>query len=165
MVPPASAEYRDMGNPLAPCGRYLRREPMRMRRSLDLHRMPKAERQRGVQEELHGVGLAGLEDRYPHQFSGGQQRLAIVRSLAVRPRALLMDEPFSDLDAGTRQQVRDEVLRILRARGMSALIATHDHGDAYHMADRIAEMGQGRIIRSGTAADFKHHWAGQHFEP
>ncbi|WKZ66884.1 MAG: ABC transporter ATP-binding protein [Flavobacteriales bacterium] len=117
-------------------------------------------------EELRNVGLDGLEDRYPHQLSGGQQqRVAIARSQAVRPQVLLMDEPISDLDAHTRQQVRDEVLRILRAHSTAANIVTHDRGDAHHMADRIAEMDQGPIVRNGSAADFKDNRAVQPFEP
>lgn len=117
-------------------------------------------------EELRNVGLDGLEDRYPHQLSGGQQqRVAIARSQAVRPQVLLMDEPISDLDAPTRQQVRDEVLRILRAHSTAAIIVTHDRGDAHHMADRIAEMDQGPIVRNGSAADFKDNRAVQPFEP
>ena len=117
-------------------------------------------------EELRNVGLDGLEDRYPHQLSGGQQqRVAIARSQAVRPQVLLMDEPISDLDAPTRQQVRDEVLRILHAHSTAAIIVTHDRGDAHHMADRIAEMDQGPIVRNGSAADFKDNRAVQPFEP
>ncbi|MBK7941890.1 MAG: ABC transporter ATP-binding protein [Flavobacteriales bacterium] len=127
---------------------------------------PRAERERRVREELAAVGLEGLDDRYPHQLSGGQQqRVAIARSLVRRPALMLMDEPFSDLDPATRAAVRQEVLRILRAHGTGAVVVTHDREDAFHLADRIAEMDQGRIVRIGPAADFRAAWSAQPFAP
>jgi iron(III) transport system ATP-binding protein len=127
---------------------------------------PRAERERRVREELAAVGLEGLGDRYPHQLSGGQQqRVAIARSLVRRPALMLMDEPFSDLDPATRAAVRQEVLRILRAHGTGAVVVTHDREDAFHLADRIAEMDQGRIVRIGPAADFRAAWSAQPFAP
>ncbi|HEY0976895.1 MAG TPA: hypothetical protein VGE21_05450, partial [Flavobacteriales bacterium] len=87
----------------------------------------------------------------------------IARSLVRRPRLMLMDEPFSDLDHATRAQVRHEVLRILRAHGTPAIIVTHDREDAFHIADRIAEMDQGRITRTGTADLFRERWTAQPF--
>lgn len=120
-----------------------------------LFRLPKAERMERVADELASVGLTGLGERYPHQLSGGQQqRVAIARSLVMRPRLLLMDEPFSDLDRHTRQLVRTEVLQILRAHGTGAIVVTHDREDAYHLADRIAELDQGRFIRIARAVEF-----------
>lgn len=129
-----------------------------------LAHLPKAERKRLVTEELAVVGLEGLEHRYPHQLSGGQQqRVAIARSLVRRPALMLMDEPFSDLDHRTRIQVRTEVLRILRAHGTAAIIVTHDREDAFHVADRIAEMDDGRIVRTGTPAFFREEWTRETF--
>ncbi|MBP6390443.1 MAG: ABC transporter ATP-binding protein [Flavobacteriales bacterium] len=125
-----------------------------------LYRVPKAERIKRVADEVASVGLNGLGDRYPHQLSGGQQqRVAIARSLVLRPRLLLMDEPFSDLDRRTRQQVRTEVLQILRAHGTGAIVVTHDREDAYHLADRIAELDQGRFVRIAPAEDLRKEWA------
>ena len=122
-----------------------------------LHKLKKDARQRRISEELRSVDLEGLEDRYPHQLSGGQQqRVAIARSLVMRPQVLLMDEPFSDLDSSTRTQVRGEVLRILRAHGTSAIIVTHDREDALHMADRIAVMQDGAIVRCVAPNEFQH---------
>jgi iron(III) transport system ATP-binding protein len=124
-----------------------------------LSHLPRSERALRVAEELSSVGLEGLGERYPHQLSGGQQqRVAIARSLVRRPALMLMDEPFSDLDHRTRAQVRSEVLRILRAHRTAAIIVTHDREDAYHVAERIAEMDEGRIVRSGTAEVFKEEW-------
>jgi iron(III) transport system ATP-binding protein len=100
-----------------------------------------------VEELLRMAHLEGLGERYPHQLSGGQQqRVALLRSLAPRPRVLLLDEPFSNLDAGLRVQMRDEVAAILRAEGMTALLVTHDRADAMAIADRVAVMEAGEIV-------------------
>ncbi|MBL0034376.1 MAG: ATP-binding cassette domain-containing protein [Flavobacteriales bacterium] len=131
-----------------------------------LHKLPKAERADLVAKELKAVDLEGLGDRYPHQLSGGQQqRVAIARSLVRRPQLMLMDEPFSDLDPTTRKNVRAEVLRILRAHGTTAIIVTHDREDAFHVADRIAAMDQGRIVRIAEAAVLRSEWSAQPFTP
>lgn len=131
-----------------------------------LSKLTKAERERRVTEELRSVGLDGLGERYPHQLSGGQQqRVAVARSLIMRPKLLLMDEPFSDLDAATRSEVRAEVLRIIRAHGVTAIIVSHDREDAFHLADRIAEMEAGRIVRIGPAEDFRRVWAAHPYAP
>jgi iron(III) transport system ATP-binding protein len=122
-----------------------------------LAHLPKAERAQRVAEELSLVGLEGLGDRYPHQLSGGQQqRVAIARSLAKRPALLLLDEPFSDLDQQTRQQVRQEVMRILRAHGTTAIVVTHDREDALQIGDRIGEMENGRVVRLGPPSAYPH---------
>ncbi len=127
-----------------------------------LAHLPKAERQHRIAEELASVGLEDLGARYPHQLSGGQQqRVAIARSLVRRPTLMLMDEPFSDLDHRTRSQVRTEVLRILRSHGTTAIIVSHDREDAYHVADRIAEMDEGRVVRIDTAEVFRNAWKSQ----
>ncbi len=125
-----------------------------------LHRLPKSERRERVEDELKAVGLAGLGHRFPHQLSGGQQqRVAIARAMVLRPKVLLMDEPFSDLDAHTRRQVRGEVVRILREHGAAAIIVTHDRADALYMGDRIAEMDEGSIVRIATALVMREEWA------
>jgi len=129
-----------------------------------LHALSAGERKQRVADELSMVGLEGLGARYPHELSGGQQqRVAIARSLVRRPKLMLMDEPFSDLDPRTRAAVRTEVLRILRTHGTSAIIVTHDREDAFHVADRIAEMDQGRIVRSAPAATFRQEWTDRPF--
>jgi iron(III) transport system ATP-binding protein len=129
-----------------------------------LNKLPTAERKQRVVDELCSVGLQDLADRYPHELSGGQQqRVAIARSLVRRPRLMLMDEPFSDLDPKTRGEVRSEVLRILREHRTAAILVTHDREDAFHVADRIAEMDEGRIVRNAPAADFRAEWTQQPF--
>ncbi|MCL4243509.1 MAG: ABC transporter ATP-binding protein, partial [Dehalococcoidia bacterium] len=99
-------------------------------------------------EELIRTGqLEGLAGRYPHQLSGGQQqRVALLRSLAPRPRVLLLDEPFSNLDAGLRVAMREDVAAILRDESMTAVLVTHDRADAMAIADRIAVMEAGKVI-------------------
>ncbi len=106
-------------------------------------------------EELIRTGqLEGLAGRYPHQLSGGQQqRVALLRSLAPRPRVLLLDEPFSNLDAGLRVAMREEVASILRAESMTAVLVTHDRADAMAIADRIAVMEAGKVIEFATPRD------------
>ncbi|MCB0790488.1 MAG: ABC transporter ATP-binding protein [Flavobacteriales bacterium] len=124
-----------------------------------LAHLKRAEREAMVEQELESVDLSGLKDRYPHQLSGGQQqRVAIARALARRPRLLLMDEPFSDLDAHTRSAVRAEVQRILRAHGTAAIIVSHDREDALHLGDRIALMDDGRIISEDAADALRRSW-------
>ena len=128
--------------------------------SFGLNRVPGPERAQRVRDELRSVGLEGFADRYPHELSGGQQqRVAIARSLVRRPKLMLMDEPFSDLDPKTRSEVRTEVMRILRAHRTAAIIVTHDREDAFHVADRIAEMDHGRIVRVAPASEFRSEWA------
>jgi iron(III) transport system ATP-binding protein len=130
-----------------------------------LHDAPLRERSVRVEEELKAVGLEAFAGRYPHELSGGQQqRVAIARSMVRRPRLMLMDEPFSDLDNRTRTNVRNEVLRILREHNTAAIIVTHDREDAFHVADRIAEMDHGRIARIAPAAEFREAWSAHPFQ-
>ncbi|MFC6591547.1 ABC transporter ATP-binding protein [Deinococcus lacus] len=94
------------------------------------------------------VGLTVFESRMPHQLSGGQQqRVALARALAARPRLLLLDEPFSNLDAVLRQSTRAEVRSILRQAGMTALLVTHDQEEALAFSDRLVLMRGGRSSR------------------
>lgn len=106
---------------------------------------------RRVQEVLELVGLADYAHRYPHELSGGQQqRLALARALAPRPASLLLDEPFSNLDAALRAQMRHEVRSILKHEGVTAIFVTHDQKDAFAICDRIAVMRAGRVEQVGT---------------
>lgn len=103
-------------------------------------------------ERLAEVGLADRADSYPGTLSGGEaQRVALARALAPRPRVLLLDEPFSNLDAGTRERVRADTLAVLRQGGISAILVTHDAAEAVEFADRIALMREGRLIQCDTA--------------
>jgi iron(III) transport system ATP-binding protein len=113
----------------------------------------KREDRRGkrVAELLEMVGLAGLAQRYPHQLSGGQQqRVALARGLAINPALVLLDEPFSSLDATLRASVRHDVLRILRDAGTTAILVTHDQDEALSLADRVAIIRDGHISQFDT---------------
>jgi iron(III) transport system ATP-binding protein len=104
-----------------------------------------------VGELLEMVGLGSLADRYPHQLSGGeQQRVALARALARRPEVLLLDEPFSSLDASLRTRVREEVHALLRAQGVTTVLVTHDQEEALSLADTVAVLRDGTIVQGGT---------------
>lgn len=116
-----------------------------------LRGMPRAARLARADEVIQMAGLGGLENRMPHALSGGQQqRVALARAIAPRPRLLLLDEPFSNLDALLRQETREKVKELLRAEGMTAVLVTHDQEEALSFADRIAVMQNGRIEQIGT---------------
>jgi iron(III) transport system ATP-binding protein len=101
-----------------------------------------------VQEVLELVGLTGLGKRMPHELSGGQQqRVALARALAPRPDVVLLDEPFSNLDAGLRVRLRQEVRDILKHAGTTAIFVTHDQEEALSLADRVAVMQGGKILQ------------------
>ncbi|WP_248242069.1 ABC transporter ATP-binding protein [Microbacterium kunmingense] len=114
-------------------------------------RLRHAHRDPRVRDLVEVVGLGDLLRRRPHELSGGQrQRVAVARALAHEPRLVLMDEPFSALDAGLRQQVRDDVTQILRDRGVGVALITHDQEEALSLGDRVAVMRDGRIVQHGT---------------
>ena len=122
-----------------------------------LRREGKPAADRTVEETLGLVGLGGLEDRYPHELSGGQQqRVAIARALAPKPIVLLLDEPFSNLDPDMRGQMREEVQEILRRTGTTAVVVTHDHDEAFAMADRIAVLNSGRLEQFDNPESIYH---------
>ncbi|MFO8233621.1 MAG: ABC transporter ATP-binding protein [Longimonas sp.] len=104
-----------------------------------------------ARKALQMVGLQGYADRTPHHLSGGQQqRVALARALAPKPELLLLDEPFSNLDALLRQTTRQEVRTLLKDNGLSAVLVTHDQEEALSFADRVAVMRRGRIEQVGT---------------
>jgi iron(III) transport system ATP-binding protein len=109
---------------------------------------------RQVSELIDTVGLTGLERRYPHQLSGGQQqRVALARALAIEPEVVLLDEPFSALDAAMRASVRREVAEVLRRRGTTTVLVTHDQDEALSMADRVAVLRGGRVVAEARPED------------
>jgi putative spermidine/putrescine transport system ATP-binding protein len=109
------------------------------------------ERRERAAAMLELVGLTGLSDRLPAQLSGGQQqRVALARALVFRPRALLLDEPLSALDAATRAAMRDEIRRIQRSQNIATLLITHDQDEALSLADRIVLLNEGRLVQSGS---------------
>lgn len=104
-----------------------------------------------VGEVLELVGLSGTEKRLPHELSGGQQqRVALARALAPRPAVILLDEPFSNLDASLRQRVRRELKEILAEARATALFVTHDQEEALSLSDLVAVMREGRIVQVAT---------------
>ncbi|BDM63486.1 ABC transporter [Shewanella sp. NFH-SH190041] len=112
----------------------------------------KAERQRLLDEMLALVKLTGLADRYPHELSGGQQqRVAIARALAYQPKLLLLDEPFSNIDAQVRTELIQELREILIRRGITAVFVTHSKDEAFVFADKLALFKDGRIVQQGSA--------------
>lgn len=109
------------------------------------------QRQDRVREMLKLVGMSGMGERYPHQLSGGQQqRVALARALASDPSVVLLDEPFSNLDAARRAQVREEVRQILHAAGATGIFVTHDQEEAMSIADTIAVMQAGQLLQIGA---------------
>jgi iron(III) transport system ATP-binding protein len=104
-----------------------------------------------VGECLELVGLADRAGAFPHELSGGErQRIALARALAADPEVVLLDEPFSALDAGLRERLREEVAAILRAAGTSTLLVTHDQSEALSLADTVAVLRAGRLEQVGT---------------
>jgi iron(III) transport system ATP-binding protein len=117
-----------------------------------LHRLPRGQGRGRVEEMLELVGLAHLSKRYPHELSGGQQqRVALARTLAPAPALVLLDEPFSNLDAAMRVQMRQEVRQLLRQTNTAAILVTHDQEEAMVTADRLAVMERGRLVQIGRA--------------
>lgn len=113
-----------------------RRDPVRVREVMELASLD-----------------AELAGRYPHQLSGGQQqRVALARALAPRPAVVLLDEPFSALDTGLREQTRQAVIDALEASGVTTVLVTHDHDEALSFGGQIAVIAAGRLVQSGAPA-------------
>lgn len=119
---------------------------------LRMQRLARDEVRERVVEALTLVELEGFAARYPHQLSGGQcQRVALARSLIVRPRLLLLDEPLSALDARIRRHLREQIRAIQQELGLTTVFVTHDQEEALTLSDRIVLMREGRIVQSGDA--------------
>jgi iron(III) transport system ATP-binding protein len=122
-----------------------------------LNQQSKAEQTARTQHLLTVVGLQGLAARYPHELSGGQQqRVALARALAPKPSLLLLDEPFSSLDANLRRQLALDIRLILKAEGVTALMVTHDQHEAFAFADWVGVMNQGRMEQWATPYTLYH---------
>ena len=123
-----------------------------------LERKSRSERRARVAQVLDLVGLTDFAERYPHELSGGQQqRVAVARALAPAPTLILLDEPFSNLDADLRAQMRDEVEKILRATGTTAIFVTHDQEEAFTIADQVGVLDQGRLEQVGAPEVIYHN--------
>nr|WP_321238532.1 ABC transporter ATP-binding protein [uncultured Tolumonas sp.] len=119
----------------------------------------KIECRRRVSELLEQVELnPTMASRWPHELSGGQQqRVSLARALAQQPRLMLLDEPFSALDAGLRVALRKTVARILAAAGITTILVTHDQAEALSFADQLAVMRGGRLVQAGPPTELYYH--------
>ena len=123
-----------------------------------MRRTAKPQIAREVQEMLERVRLAPYRDRYPRELSGGQQqRVALARALIIKPKVLLLDEPFSSLDAKLRKQLRMEFLEIHRAFGITSVFVTHDLEEAFALSDKVAVMNAGVLEQVGAPAQIFAH--------
>jgi iron(III) transport system ATP-binding protein len=123
-----------------------------------LHALPRGERRDRVRAVLDLVGLLDFAPRYPHELSGGQQqRVAVARALAPAPALILLDEPFSNLDADLRSQMRDEVEKVLRGTGTTAVFVTHDQEEAFTIADVVGVLNAGRLEQLAPPETIYHH--------
>ncbi len=112
-----------------------------------INRLPKKQQEERVKELLIRIGLNGYQNRYPHELSGGQQqRIALARALAPKPKLMLLDEPFSGLDAELREVLAHDVRRLLKEEGITALLVTHDQQEAFAMADKSGVMYSGLLL-------------------
>jgi ABC-type nitrate/sulfonate/bicarbonate transport system ATPase subunit len=130
---------------------------------LEIDGMPRDERRTIAQKYLELVGLKGFEDYYPHQISGGmQQRVGIARALSKKPEILLMDEPFGAVDAQTREQLQEELLKIWAQTDTTVVFVTHSIDEAIYLSDRVVVMQArpGRI-KEEVAVDLpRPRWEG-----
>jgi multiple sugar transport system ATP-binding protein len=125
--------------------------------ALEIQKMPKAEMEKRVKESLKEVQMEGYEDRYPREMSGGQQqRIALARMLAYRPKVFLMDEPLSNLDARLRMDMRAELKRLHHVSGATTIYVTHDQVEALTMSTNIAVMKLGVIQQFDTPDKIYH---------
>jgi iron(III) transport system ATP-binding protein len=123
---------------------------------------PRDEREALTRRTLELVGLQHKARSYPHELSGGErQRVALARALAPEPEVVLLDEPFSNLDASLRAGLRREVELILRDAEATAILVTHDQEEALSLADRVAVMREGRLVQVGAPEDVYSHPAGR----
>ena len=123
---------------------------------LRLQSLKEQEIQRCTIEALDATRMCGFKDRFPNQLSGGQQqRVAIARALAVNPKALLFDEPLSNLDAKLRAEMRREIRDLHRKLGITILYVTHDQKEAFEMSTYVVVLNQGKIEQQGTPAQIK----------
>ena len=116
--------------------------------------LSREERDERVNELLRLIRMEQFASRMPEELSGGQvQRVALARALAPRPKLVLLDEPFSALDAELRQQLREEVRGVLKAEGATAVMVTHDQEEALSLADRVAVLRDGKVIQIGSPSE------------
>jgi len=123
-----------------------------------LWRCSKGELKTRTIEVLDMVGLAGMAHRFPHELSGGQQqRVALARALAPLPKVILLDEPFSNLDADLRVELRTETKRILKDKGITTILVTHDQEEAFSLSDRVGVLNHGRLEQVDSPDKIYHN--------
>ncbi len=116
--------------------------------------MDNSEKDKRLKQVLDLVSLQQYENRYPYELSGGQQqRVALARALAPEPKLILLDEPFSNLDANLRLKIREQLKNIIKSTGTTSIFVTHDIEDARNIADKIIVLNEGVVVKSGTPAD------------
>jgi len=121
-----------------------------------LFRLPGKQKRERAAAIMELAGLSGLENRYPHQISGGQkQRVALARALAPEPAIILFDEPFSNVDIPLRRQIRDDIHKILKQTGVTAIFVTHDVRDVLGMADRLIIIKDGVMQQEGSPGEIE----------
>ena len=122
-----------------------------------LNQWKEPNRETQIRMMMEMVGLEGLERRYPHELSGGQQqRVALARALAPNPLMVLMDEPFSNLDPDMTVKMRKELYQLLRQTKRTSILVTHDHHEAFAMADKVAVLQAGRLVQCDTPESVYH---------
>lgn len=125
---------------------------------MQIRKCPKEQIKKEIKKMLELVRMEGSEKKYPNQLSGGQQqRIAIARALVLKPSLLLLDEPFSALDAKIRGQMREEIKRIQREAGLTVIFVTHDQEEAMAISDRIAVMRRGYMEQVGKPEEIYDH--------
>ena len=119
-----------------------------------LKKMDKSQREKRMMEMLKLVNLEEYKDKYPYEISGGQQqRIAIARAIAPSPSLLLLDEPFSNLDANLQSKIRSELKEIIQKANITSIFVTHDKEDARVLADQVVVLDKGQIIKVGRVED------------
>ncbi|MGM0526646.1 MAG: ABC transporter ATP-binding protein [Pseudomonadota bacterium] len=122
-----------------------------------IEHLPTAEQEQRIKELLQRIGLNGYQKRFPHELSGGQQqRIALARALAPKPQLMLLDEPFSSLDAELRELLAQDVRFLLKEEGITALLVTHDQQEAFAMADKAGVMYSGQLLQWNTPYELYH---------
>ncbi len=125
--------------------------------SLKIRKVEKSKRRQEAEAALEMVRLGGYGDRKPSQLSGGQrQRVALARALINRPKVLLLDEPLGALDLKLREEMQEELKTLQRSLGITFVFVTHDQGEAFSMADRVAVFNEGKIAQLGTPEEIYH---------
>jgi len=131
---------------------------LRVRENIFYSLKKKNQSQERLEELLSMTGLDGLDSRFPHELSGGQQqRVALARALAIDPKLLILDEPFSSLDELLKAKIREEIFDLLRLLDITTILVSHQASDAFLIADKLVVMKHGKILQQGTPSEVYNH--------